>query len=432
MSNISFVDLDSLDKASVVWFSPAISIATWFDGEAPIEHIHLRVKTIMTHNPWLMGRLKRNGNSTYIEYNVDTSSTDSRSSVLCVDSIEESVFAEDSNYSQVSNLVMKYCVQSGDNSCNRDISLFQVSVLLSNNQRRKRFILVISLCHTLGDARSLYQIMKMISAEEEVTALNPNRNKDILQHAIRKCGETQMNFLLNSPTLFIGNVLHLLFDNKSAAGVFEVDSEQIHLSKQSHTSDNVTSSTFVSTNDVLTSWLGNQFHSDFYVMSINMLHRYFDEHGGKDIQEHRDLFGNYTLQLLFQNGEYEEPAKIREAVDKLALRHVDGEGNENLVLPSILECLRLKGYLVLTNWSGVYEELYLPNCTMVRQIPIYPTNLLMHVAVIFRLNREGKLGLLLITYPKKLSKFENSCTTNCDQSCEPSDVNSSLLRTRIL
>lgn len=404
------ISLSKIDEASVIWFSPAISLATWYEGEPPIKFLRARIKEIILQNPWLTGRLKRNAKGTYVKYSDSIGDID----ILEVSMDENLVSCDGHKYSQMSICALKYCAESGDNSCNKNVPLFRVSLVISAVETK--FVFIVSLCHSLGDARSLYQIVKMINEASVVHPLNPCRNENVLLQAISACGEAHMNFLINSSSLFFGSILHLLFDNKNAAAVFKIDSSRIAETKANGKDDS--QNQFISTNDILTSWLGRKFDSQFYVMSINMLNRYAQQTTSTEEgrNAHASLFGNYTFQLLLQRGEYEKPQNIRTAVSKVAFSRTHSEERLSVKLPSLWDCINLKGYLVLTNWTGVYEELSFANCKQLIQVPVYPIYLLMHIAVLFRMNPQGDIGMLTVTYPKILKGFEDQCTTSSTNS----------------
>eukprot|EP00747_Dinoflagellata_sp_TGD_P046100 gnl/TRDRNA2_/TRDRNA2_144234_c0_seq1.p1 gnl/TRDRNA2_/TRDRNA2_144234_c0~~gnl/TRDRNA2_/TRDRNA2_144234_c0_seq1.p1 ORF type:complete len:228 (+),score=19.10 gnl/TRDRNA2_/TRDRNA2_144234_c0_seq1:97-684(+) len=139
---------------------------------------------------------------------------------------------------------------------------------------------------------------------------------------------------------------------------------------------------FVSTNDVVTSWCFRS--SDFAwfgTMLVNMRNRIpslTDAH-----------IGNYESAILFQKGEYEQPAHIRRTLlDPKRL----GTDHDNLPSASILHSGR---WHCVSSWVMFYRDVRLPGCQLKLHMPIpFGEMPLPELSIVFG-NGKGGVGVML-------------------------------------
>lgn len=387
-------ELSFADTMGVAWYCPPITIACYFDGIAPIDYLHSKIKLILASNPWLLGGLKCKNGKVFVDYEALSDSFDP--SAVLVTAVNDAVFAPTVSYEQLCHEFSPLQCTTGELTYLRKKPLFKVSIV--KNSSNDKFVLLLSQCHTLGDAKGFYNILRMLSEEQEVTELDPVRHENVVRNFDQLVPLEEKQLLFAEGMMIFGTLYHQWFNKKTCSGVYLINDAKVNEEKQRLS--NLSSTSFVSTNDILTSWIGRMVDSEFFFISVNVRKQI-----SRDMPaEHDDskMYGNYCKQLLFQRGDYESPELIRQALPNLQRVVTYPE------MPNTYQRLRQKGYMFLTNWAGVQQDkINLPNSQMIRQIPISGCALGVHLANLFKYN-ENQLALLMVTSESAHRRF----TTN--------------------
>jgi len=161
------------------------------------------------------------------------------------------------------------------------------------------------------------------------------------------------------------------------------DGLQMEEVKKSHAKD--AGLPFVSTNDVLTSWLMKHCTGDHGLMAINWRNR---------LEGHTDLHvGNYENMIFFNEEDYASPGLIRES-----LKSYKRSVSKDKKFPSSWEMAKSKVFVV-TNWITFAKENVIKGCVEDLHFPLLlseavPTHKI-RMLILFRAGA-NKIGL---SYP---------------------------------
>ena len=68
---------------------------------------------------------------------------------------------------------------NNNNDDENDNSLFKVTVFRNCSEPDRKFALVVSMSHNIGDGHTFYSLYKMLCADKEVESLNPTRKSNV-------------------------------------------------------------------------------------------------------------------------------------------------------------------------------------------------------------------------------------------------------------
>jgi hypothetical protein len=374
------IDLCFADT-SVVWKSPGVAIVSYFDGVVPIAFLSSRIKAILSTNPWLLGKFARNKAGEFcVEYENLSDYFDP--STIISKAVNDDIF-KPLSYEKLCCYFEKYIANTGEMCFLYQLPIFKVSII--ENSLHNKFALVLSQCHTLGDAQSLYTIANMLAVEQDVAAQDPIRQETIV-HRFDDLIPNEDKLLLGAHGLMLlGTLYHQWFNKKTYSGIYLINEDKVKEIKTRFGEDG--KSTFVSTNDILTSWIGRMVDSEFFFITVNVRKQLSL---GFEADYDQRMYGNYCTQLLFRRGDYESPELIRKALPNLRRVVTYPE------MPTTAQRVRQNGYMFVTNWSSVQKSIDLPGCKMTHQLPIFGSALGVHMATIFKY-RDNQMAVLVVT-----------------------------------
>jgi len=351
------IHLSNQDRTLAKIPCPTISTVTIYRGTPPKEELKQRVLKILEGNPWLTARFVSRDGVPVLEYSSEADH--SRHFEVC-DSIE---LAPDSPYHETQRLLRPWAVPDTGASFGQDIPLFKV-VLMTKGVH---FGVFVSMNHILGDGYTFYKIHGMLSADAEVSAMNPAR-MDSTQHMQlmhNTFGVAETNFIDNPSWGFIaGWICAVLFRTPEEAKVVYFDPEWVGAEKAKAAAEGKVE--FVSTNDVITSDFLRKMNPNFGGMAVNCRNRI------PELTD--DLAGNYETVMTYREGDFESPCLIRKSLQR-CVRVGDSP------MPSNLELLKFD-WGVATNWGTFYADVVLDNCSQKIHLPIREVDS-MKVMVIF-------------------------------------------------
>merc|ERR1712051_300300 len=164
---------------------------------------------------------------------------------------------------------------------------------------------------------------------------------------------------------------------------YAVDSNKIKAVKQEEIENNQQDKdvTFISTNDILTSWFCSLRSMKYYMMVINLRNR---------LEGHTDMHaGNYENVLFYTNSDVETPILIRKSLDYKRFGTFKRRVTKSM--PYFLDMV-VYSFGIISNWSTFSIPFSISGCSEELHVPIYLTSALwasnLGVAIIYR--RVGK------------------------------------------
>ncbi len=392
-------------------YDSAVTTATVFSGEAPVEFLALRVQEILDENPWLTARLCTNDRNevclripaevTVYPFYEQVNITD-----VCAggDGGTRTMIRQASE-PPLSDPLAALFTKQGFKCLDKDEPLFKVRLCIGNDGM---CILLVSMSHVFGDGSTLYNIYRMLAPDSPVVAMTPERLTGFQQHLVKSdcipgsCwlprtlkanGNEKLDWLLKSKAMR-STAMSRAFSGLSEAqlgedgmprpstfggGLFRVDSKWIEQKKaQFEPESNVP---WLSANDVISSWYFNTSGASAGVMTV-------------DVRQHINGLtpahaGNYQVGLLYYPNEYKTPSSIRRAITRFpSYPESDGKAGTGETVA------------LISNWAKFYTELdYGEACHLIMHFPLVPPELstptlVNSIMIVFR-PRVGELAVAL-------------------------------------
>ncbi|CAK4628202.1 hypothetical protein LEN26_011837 [Aphanomyces euteiches] len=225
-----------------------------------------------------------------------------------VEEVELPQLSPDLSYDALVSMCAPLEVQSGLSVLNTDLPLIRILWIKISDTCGALFF---SLSHGLADGDTYYRLYGMLSAGKPIEALTVDRLVDFearAEAAIK--GRNDGMAMLKNP-LFLFNLMSNLVVGWTAVTVIRTfNSAWIEQEKAKYQSLSPTG--YVSTNDVITSWVFRKCNCKVGFMAINFRGRV------QGVETH--LAGNYESALGYQPEDYATPALIRESLAVNGLR----------------------------------------------------------------------------------------------------------------
>jgi hypothetical protein len=364
----------------------SITTITWYDGSAPISFIQSRVGEILALNPWLTGRFVKADGRVSIRYSTAAAAPESPYfNVLKIDEVGDearrSRRIKPSPADKLDRIFAPYCVKTARESVNKDQPVFRVTVV---QRAPDRFAVCVSLSHAISDAVAYYNLLRMLSSDQQPRALVAERDLSKIDEMLKYTGEdekffTSAGFILN----LLGTLLFLkkgfLYNRKlRPTGIAEKKEAR---GKHAAVNGNAAGS-FVSTNDVLTSLFFRKTNCDLGLMAI-------DFRGRLGISD--DYVGNYESLIFYQRGDYETPDLIRASLAEGRYRRV----STGKILPRFIKRLTAS-FAAVSNVTSLYYPVFYEGCNELLHTFYWVPHLMpMHYGVIYKMNKNTPALLTL-------------------------------------
>jgi hypothetical protein len=270
------------------------------------------------------------------------------------------------SFNEIQKIARLYTVKAGTACINKDEALFKVTLIMTG---LSSCALVVSLSHVVGDGNNMYTIYRMLGDNQDIITLNPVRDMEFhhkLNNVSRYHKEStdfidSLSFILNVV------VTSILFRQSKELLHCRKDWIEAEKQKYHNVSNKITvsspSSSFVSTNDIITCWLFKLFNVDIGGMIVNYRNRI------PGITESNA--GNYVSTIIYQRDDYSHPSLIRSSLQSYC-RVITKELN---FIPFISRLINI------TNWSTFYTEAIFEGCKEVYHLPV-EVNL--HSLIVFK------------------------------------------------
>jgi hypothetical protein len=359
------------DEAGGLLYETGIATITFFSGDivAASEALRAQFEKVARANPWLVGRLVRDKTSHgKLVLRHPTSPTRAH-----VDAVFASDRAEDAGSNGDLNLGVPYAklcralyskkrvVPMGSALVNKPDA--PVAMLRLDRATASSFSLTFSLSHSVGDGRTYYEILKMLTPDAAAASLVANRRDAFSEDMRDACGRDALRWVdsTDAGCMFMCSMLPSLFGaGKSAKCVaFKLDADRLAEAKRSGAKAGGVE--YVSANDVVTSAFFNACGCRIGLMGMDCRDRVDGVAGS--------FAGNYVTALVLDDCIFESPGRIREMLNAgQPYRTTDKP------LPSCGKWLcgvdSARAGMV-TNWSSFAGDLVkIPNCALEMHLPV--------------------------------------------------------------
>ena len=413
-----------------------VSTLTWFEGDhdAAAYLLQERMRDILAANPWLGGRVtKRSGKPCLVHSEASSNWADTDESGDSSD--EESLLKEITSAcppnlmhitdpketklhrsvptEETADLCKAFLVKNGPKHLVWRITIIPCSVAPS-----KYFAVVDSMSHVVSDGHTYYNIHNMLCANVPIRRLQAERVFGTVQLQKEAIGLEEYG-LFDSAGFLIGLVCGVIKSTvlapmklapKIKKRYFLVDTDKIKDKKAAAVKDMVDDNVqFVSTNDVLTSWLFQQTKCSYGLMIMNFRSR---------LEGHtEDLAGNYENSLFYYPNDFSSPRLIRKSLAANPTSWRRAVTHETTTTPKLMT--HIKGHFsMVSNWASFAENSNLPKCQEELHIPLFvrgkhplPNNL--SVGIIFRAG-PGKTAMYVVGNSKVMRRLENASIESSD------------------
>mmetsp|Transcript_1458 Transcript_1458/g.1759 ORF Transcript_1458/g.1759 Transcript_1458/m.1759 type:complete len:501 (-) Transcript_1458:1377-2879(-) len=371
---------------------PCISTLTWFRGDykQAQEFLQRRLKKIFQKNPWLSGRIVKRRGVYYIAHSMEHNDNDGegdgegdgdRSEDISINlknyfqlvpEDESSISREASPPGDLGLLTKKYMIKNGPNE-----PLFKVTVIPCQTCPKSKFAVICQMSHVVGDGATFYKLHEMLCSTDESIleeGLIFDRVDTFEKDSVDLLGKREHGFV-TSPSyiclLLRGMLSTLVFGPKTEFKFAFVDHDKIQCEKESFlagtsksigataSDDDSDRVSFVSTNDIITSWFMSNTGCAYGIMPINLRNRL------KGITSSHA--GNYENVLFYQcQADVTCPSLIRRSIKRMK-RIVTQHGP----FPGFASVVR-KSCAIVTNWQTFATPNVIPGCEEDLHLPIAP------------------------------------------------------------
>ena len=406
-----------------------IATLTWMQGDpaSVTDLLQDRVAAIMQANPWLRGKLVRRSGRVHIWVPNDKGDNETEKMQLQNEDIFVSCPSTKSpiNY-EMSPVELSQTVQTLGTKqglvlgMGKDFSqvFWKVSVVPCQRSPTRRFAILVSMSHIIGDGHTFYTLHNMVLGDSPVSTLEANRlegTQKMQEEAMGGTAEASVMFCWGLVVVALRGVFQSQVLSKLpsvfGAGLrpspryFLVDDEKIKAMKEEYSKDcsnDSSKSSFVSTNDIISSWFLSQTGSSHGLMAVNFRHR-LNGHAAT-------LAGNYENTVYYRLPvDVNDPSLIRKSVSNLKRSVTYGSqpfSNADLATSS--------GFSLVTNWAsfaGLQVNMDSKDVQILHHLPIYDIeNLIpstMTMCIIFQY-QPGQLAVVLAATPDIMAKLDDA------------------------
>lgn len=376
-----------------------VMIASIYQGSGKdvFEELDVRIREILTQNKWMMGRLMHiktpNTNGKKILKAVVDEKFCNLHEYIIKDT-DDSLFEEPLKYSTLCEKLTskKYTVLQAKTLWDKDQKYFKAGII--KNKDETKFCLFIVGNHIMFDGTTLYHVWKMLDFKIEVFEISPVRVQDFEERmknelSILPKGMSLQDYYKNIFGAYLPALIRKGFAQKWKGcklqqHLLTFDMDEIKKVKSKY--NNKETGEFVSTNDVLVSWMREVVpKASNIMMAINLRER---------IESVKMTDGgNYLAAPILENADLETPLTVRNWLKKRLV-----PGNDTKVL-TYADFKKYSGG-VNTNWSTFYHHVEMDGWKQTCHFPVlkmdvqgigpFPTGTEMHlITFVCGRNEEG-------------------------------------------
>jgi len=256
------------------------------------------------------------------------------------------------------------------------------------------YAMIVSMNHGMADGNTYYSVVNQLSADAPVISLNAVRDVELHDKINEVIGKEESENM-NGSGIMLSFLTGLLWTKlarvKLKSVYYQINDSAIKEAKKE--TDGVP---YVSTNDILLSWLFSVTGVNFHMMAINMRNRV------EGLTE--SLAGYYSSNLLYRAADAKTPSLIRKSIINMCRASVP-----KTPLPSTMELLVWdRMWTMSTNWASFSKPLKIPGSEEELHVPLADASSMfsnMVFACIFR-RKGSELGLWLVCRDEYAKKIE--------------------------
>ena len=344
-------------------------------------YIAQRVRDIVECNPWLLGSLIKKSTGLDLTYSIGNISLEyEKRQTFSI--TNDSQLDETSDYETISSR-MKRLAMNIKVINKKDIPYCVVLIRMSS----QKFAILFSLNHIIGDGQTSYQLYGMLNEKSKPRSLIAERISGFTKAKDDIMGkENSFN-----ASAFLGFIIKVIlksvFCTMHKVEIHSVDQVAIEKLKLEHKQSTDHQESFISTDDILQSWLLCQMRCDIGFVSLNFRNRIPGVTA--------DHAGNYSDSFKLQKHDFDSPFKIRESIKS--------HPRIEIPLPDSSMKAAQKKYSFMSSWVSDYEDVQLSDCNQIYHVPFVEPQSALSSSVIYR-PRKGEIRVLTMSKLKMFSK----------------------------
>jgi hypothetical protein len=383
------------DEAGGLLYEMGIATITFFRGDivAASQALRAQFDKVARLNPWLAGRLVRDKASKgKLVLRHPVAPTEAH-----IDAVFASDHAEDASgevslgvpYSKLCKALFakKRVVPIGTALVNRPDA--PVAMLRLARSTHGSFSLTFSLSHSVGDGRTYYEILKMLSPGAQAFALDATRRDSFSENMRDACGRDALRWIdsTDAGCMFMCSLLPTLIGlgKKAKCVAFKLDAKRLAEAKRAGAEQ--CGLPFVSANDVVTSAFFNACKSRIGLMGLDCR--------GRIDGVANSSAGNYVTALVLDDEVFGAPGNIRKMLGTRPYKTTEKP------FPSCAKWLCGKDSAstgMVTNWSSFAGNLVvIPECQLTMHLPVKDPDAVAFDCMIPFASRPGETSVLCWT-----------------------------------
>jgi len=330
------------------------------------QKLTTRMKEILAANPWLMSRflhVKPNHLGLVIE-----PATSNPDDYILTGTSEGLVYDNDVTYEKLKTVLCdkRYRLKGSEEQIGKtDGELTKFSIIWHPEHHTMAIVMAVS--HVLADGATIYALWKMLDMNQPVVALQAERFLDMETQKIK---ETQTSFLpvefteqtdffhaLETPQFaacMLKGIAQEIKGRKMRALAFVIDQDEVARRKEQFKGE-----TFVSTNDVITSFMHDLVPGkiDNIMLPINLR--------GRLPGVTANMAGNYLGTSIMRTSDMVTPRAVRTWLENIL------KPGYQWSMPKFKDFRRYVGG-IHTNWCSFYHHVQPEGTTQITHFPIVP------------------------------------------------------------
>jgi len=361
--------MSKLESSNLIQWMDTVATATIYSGVANEEALRAQVAAVVKANSWLAGTLFRS-HSCRGQLEIVLPTDEQLEDTDLFETVTKD-FPDDITRAQMNSLAVPLIVPVGAKIIGRSNMLFRVTLVrrpddIVEQAASAKFILIVSMCHVIGDGHTFYRIYGMLSANATPVSLNPVR-KEYEKEARQLMGNQEFEYMTSTAAMLKVIISVLVLRTRTIFSKYVNMDAIADCKKQAMTEVQEQEDRevpFVSTNDVLTQRF-MKLHGGYGFMLVNLRNR-LPHLTDNDA-------GNYENVLYLTESDMQSPVGVRKTLSRMHS-------------PSFCRMpWTLRICTVVTNWASLYEDLKVEGCCQILHIPIEEEGLMsMGQAIIFK------------------------------------------------
>ena len=327
---------------------PPFTTITLYQGNISYKYIYEQVSLIIKKNQWLCGNLVKKKDSVFIEY---AQNPDKQSINRCIKKEVDVGLRNNLTPFELNQLASQHLVEMGRNSVNKEQAIFKVTVIENPQASENVFAIVVSMNHMVGDGATLYNVYGMMGNPKKIRSLEVNRFESFEIEKAHILGSEEAR-VAETTGFFLSLLKTTLFKRNPDACMQYVNADWINNSKVQHSTDKK----FISTNDILTSWLINSSQAKCFLMDLDLRKRINGLHS--------DYAGNYNGYMFYYKEDVEGPIDVRKSLSNMRRNNFDIH-----LTPKNFSSM-IYNWANITNISTLYQDLQFPGCFQLVHFPV--------------------------------------------------------------